>query len=790
MGEKYLNKYIPISTEAKTGSKPLGTVLSLWFVFAIMCLFGAETLFADVAFDDRVRGRSILLPILESNLALAEPLGLPALKRQTDQIALAMNNTPVLWEATEESAPPRLAEMPGSPKAGPTKPATATPKGDQAWTPHNGLPSPKRILLIGASSVQFYLGADLERKLEGFENVKVHRLGKLSTGLTRPDVFDWPAKLRELKKKFKPDLVVALFGGNDCQPAKIDGKVRNYATKAWNQWYLKRFNNFVSIMREGGTAAVILGMPTMRSKKFSAKLKKLNEVFKEGCDQAGCVFIPTWDLTADHRGRYKKSLKYKGDTALMRLKDGIHYSRHGSRYVSDKLLARFQRHFNLVSEEREQALVARFQLQSKALGKSMPYLSFVPQGTKDKLPLLLLLHGRDGNYADWSNHAHESIGKLATQHQMVIVTPEAGARSWYLDSPLKKDQQTETYLIEELLPELSRQLPISDQRTIVGLSMGGHGALGLSIRRPGLFKAAGSMSGVLNLTTNNKRVRRDLNALLGPYKKNKELWRQHSVRHLVETVPKAASKLPMRITVGKRDRYRKANRALHRLLTKLKIDHEYAESKGGHDWKTWVAELPKHLAFVASHLPKTKNPKKGVDSAWHRSAELGQLKRLKQLLAEGAKLDATNRDGDTALHLAAARGHVRTVGWLCSQKVNLAAKNKRGATALHEAARKGQVEALRKLITYKAPLDALDKRKRTALHWSARYGFSDASEWLLIAGARYDKKDADGKLPQQLGFAFTKGRFKQLIEQAKERQAAKKIKPKIKPNAKPKVKGE
>ena len=44
-------------------------------------------------------------------------------------------------------------------------------------------PQVKRVALIGASSMQYYLGVELERRLEAeYPGVSVHRLGKLGTG--------------------------------------------------------------------------------------------------------------------------------------------------------------------------------------------------------------------------------------------------------------------------------------------------------------------------------------------------------------------------------------------------------------------------------------------------------------------------------------------------------------------------------------------------------------------------------------------------------------------------------
>ena len=78
-------------------------------------------------------------------------------------------------------------------------------------------PAPRRVLLVGASSIQTDLGRALERRIEDELGVEVLRHGRHSTGMARPDYFDWNARALELSADFRPDLVIAQFGGNDGQ---------------------------------------------------------------------------------------------------------------------------------------------------------------------------------------------------------------------------------------------------------------------------------------------------------------------------------------------------------------------------------------------------------------------------------------------------------------------------------------------------------------------------------------------------------------------------------------------
>src|ERR1044071_1705945 len=124
---------------------------------------------------------------------------------------------------------------------------------------------------------------------------------------------------------------------------------------------------------------------------------------------------------------------------------------------------------------------------------------------KNKLayPVLYLLHGGFGHYRDWIDKTPDKnlLSRLADQYNIIIVLPEGEVFSYYIDSPVNKASQFESYIIKDVIPKIDKTYRTnrsSTARTISGLSMGGYGALYLSARHPELFCAAGSMSGALN----------------------------------------------------------------------------------------------------------------------------------------------------------------------------------------------------------------------------------------------------------------------------------------------------
>jgi hypothetical protein len=197
----------------------------------------------------------------------------------------------------------------------------------------------KKILLAGASSIQFGLGRALERRLETYPQTEIRRFGRYSTGLARPDYFDWMDKADELAEEFLPNLVIAQIGGNDCQSlTDLEGKlVARFGTPEWNKTFGERVREFIQLFRSRGARVVILGMPIMRSPRFRQKIESLNAVTANICSEESVDYISLWDITKDRNGEYRHSFLYNGRERTLRGGDGIHMSLHGALFAAEKI---------------------------------------------------------------------------------------------------------------------------------------------------------------------------------------------------------------------------------------------------------------------------------------------------------------------------------------------------------------------------------------------------------------------------------------------------------------------
>lgn len=253
---------------------------------------------------------------------------------------------------------------------------------------------------------------------------------------------------------------------------------------------------------------------------------------------------------------------------------------------------------------------------SAVMKKQLKAVVIVPQSyakSKASYPVLYLLHGGYGHFDDWIRKLPDKtlLQRLADQYNLIIAMPEGEIFSYYVDSPVVKDSQFETYLTKEVIGQIDktyRTVRSAKGRVITGLSMGGYGSLYLATRHPDLYCAAGSMSGALNLDMSSwklppesaKGIKGEFEKILGPIEQSPDRYGSYSVINLADKMK--ANGQPLVFDCGVDDFLIEPNRELHRRLVFNQTPHDYTERPGGHSWEYWQTSLPNHVLFFANVL--------------------------------------------------------------------------------------------------------------------------------------------------------------------------------------------
>ena len=264
----------------------------------------------------------------------------------------------------------------------------------------------------------------------------------------------------------------------------------------------------------------------------------------------------------------------------------------------------------LIALNTNAAIVDTVSIYSNAMQKAYKCVVIKPtmvQVETIPLPVVYLLHGHGGWYANWIIRVPE-LKEYADRFKMMIVCPDGGYNSWYLDSPVDPAIRFETYISKEVPDYIdSHYATIKNRkaRAITGLSMGGHGGLFLGFRQAGTFGACGSMSGGVDLQPFSKNWQ--LKEKIGDTINYADNWKNYSVVNIVEQYPKDS--VAIIIDCGTEDFFYAVNHSLHEKMMKLKIPHEYTERPGKHDWPYWRNAVQYQLLFFSNYFRQALSQK-------------------------------------------------------------------------------------------------------------------------------------------------------------------------------------
>jgi enterochelin esterase family protein len=235
--------------------------------------------------------------------------------------------------------------------------------------------------------------------------------------------------------------------------------------------------------------------------------------------------------------------------------------------------------------------------ESKAMGFTRALWVYTPPGydtSKQKYPVLYLLHGNGEDIAGWVRNGRANIildnllaaGKI---QPMLVVMPQGHALQAPGVEPLQRiTGETSMFsplfprdLLEQIIPLVEHEFRTRtspDARAIAGLSMGGGQALSIGLTHPELFRYVLGYS-----------------AAVGP-----NFLDIQSVESQIASDPSLTNKRfkLIWISIGRQDFLFNPNRTLHETLAAQGVQHKYVETEGAHVWSVWRKNLAESLPLL------------------------------------------------------------------------------------------------------------------------------------------------------------------------------------------------
>jgi hypothetical protein len=220
---------------------------------------------------------------------------------------------------------------------GPT--STPTPPKQLIRTPTTDAPL---RLWVGGDSLTKVLGEALVRQATDSGLFAATQESELSSGLTRPDFFDWPGRFDELAKATpSTEVFIVMFGANDSQGIKTpDGKIFQPGDDGWTAEYRRRVAGTMDLLKADNRLVVWVGQPIMESAKLSQRMQEENAIYKdEAAKRPWVKYFDLWPLFVDANGAYNPYVPDDdGELKLMRNPDGVHLVRDGGEKAARHIL--------------------------------------------------------------------------------------------------------------------------------------------------------------------------------------------------------------------------------------------------------------------------------------------------------------------------------------------------------------------------------------------------------------------------------------------------------------------
>lgn len=185
---------------------------------------------------------------------------------------------------------------------------------------------------------------------------------------------------------------------------------------------------------------------------------------------------------------------------------------------------------------------------SEATDCDMTFSVFVPPQARDApCPAVTFLSGLTCTHANVTEKG--DYRRLASQLGLVVIAPDTSPRGegtpddpafdmgqgagFYLDAtqpPWSARFRMESYVVRDLRAIIAREFPVDPGRQgLFGHSMGGHGALTLALRHPGLWRSVSAFAPIVAPT----QVPWGQKAFLGYLGEDRDTWREHDAVELI-----------------------------------------------------------------------------------------------------------------------------------------------------------------------------------------------------------------------------------------------------------------
>jgi enterochelin esterase-like enzyme len=236
----------------------------------------------------------------------------------------------------------------------------------------------------------------------------------------------------------------------------------------------------------------------------------------------------------------------------------------------------------------------------------------------EQLPLIVFLHGAGGNHESFerfeANKYFDQQINMGNMPRVILISPNGDLGFW--ENWADGSHNYRDWVTTDILPLVQKNyntLDCPENCHVMGLSMGGFGALRFSYLTENIFSSVSAFSApIISDEEKEKTNNSFLIQLIFPFDKIfGEKFSKTYVKNTIEnafTNNKNINNVRLQLFVGDNDLEQmiKNNQRFHEKLVINNRDHEYIIYQGKHKWKDWIPNFTRSINFLVDEKYKIK----------------------------------------------------------------------------------------------------------------------------------------------------------------------------------------
>ena len=205
--------------------------------------------------------------------------------------------------------------------------------------PAAALDTSRRVLIIG-DQLAGGMGAGLTRMVENDDTIQVINRFNESSGLARPEIYDWAAAIPKMADGKKFTTAFVLIGFNDRREMRDGDKVLKFGSPEWDVLYKTRVDSVIDALNAQHIQVFWMGEPPVGDPSMDADLQNITALQKERVIAKGASFIELRTPFANAQGGYTdRGQDDAGVERRLREADGVTFFKQGNNRMGQIALA-------------------------------------------------------------------------------------------------------------------------------------------------------------------------------------------------------------------------------------------------------------------------------------------------------------------------------------------------------------------------------------------------------------------------------------------------------------------